>query len=32
MKEIGLPDIVVAVVKKKEPKGQKSLEGSLKRN
>ena len=32
MKEIGLQDIVVAVVKKKEAKGQKSLEGSLKRN
>ena len=32
MKEIGLPDIVVAVAKKKEPKGQKNLEGSIKRN
>jgi 3-phosphoglycerate kinase len=31
MKEMGLADIVVTVMKLKEPKGQKALEGALKK-
>lgn len=32
LKEIGLPDIVVSVIKSKDPKGTNKLEASLKKN